>query len=179
MRSTHGKRHFRTVRRFADHASRNVSWRSGPRCRSTKPSNGGGSSSPARPRRRMISRATSSEISLAHRSAVLKGDDADWVVILAGHQLGNDGFQISPIFADLAICPAEPTGVVQHEIDGLIDTVRHDRWGPSPTIRSSSNATPSEVKHESRRRFCPKSGPGQCIHDCGMGADAMQVLSGY
>jgi hypothetical protein len=51
----------------------------------------------------MISRAISSEASSAQRSAVLKCDDADRVIELPGHQIGNHAFQIGPLGSGLGV----------------------------------------------------------------------------
>ena len=42
-------------------------------------------------------------------------------------------FQIGPIFAGLAIGPAQRTEIVEHDIGGLIVAVWHNRRGPVPT----------------------------------------------
>src|SRR2546430_14916636 len=63
----------------------------------------------------------------------VEGYDANRIIILAGHQIGNYAFQIGPPVDGLTIGPAQTAEVIEQEIDGLIGTVRHNRGGPAPT----------------------------------------------
>ena len=44
----------------------------------------------------------------------VEGYDANRVIVLAGDQIGDRVFQIGPIFAGLAIGPAQLTEIVEH-----------------------------------------------------------------
>src|SRR5437764_8774018 len=63
----------------------------------------------------------------------VEGHYANRIVILAGHQIGNYAFQIGPPLDGLTIGAPQTAEVIEHEIDGLIATVRHNRGGPAST----------------------------------------------
>ena len=50
-------------------------------------------------------------------------NDANWVAVLPGHQIGNDAFQIGPLGISLTVGAAQPSEVIKNEIDGLIVAV--------------------------------------------------------
>ena len=72
----------------------------------------------------------------------VEADHPHRVFILSTKQIGNDGFQTSPLDIGLAIGAAQVAEIIQHEIHRLIIvTVRHNRRGPSRP-RHQSNSTP-------------------------------------
>jgi len=70
----------------------------------------------------------------------VKRDDANRVVVLAGHQVGDGGFEIG--FADVGFreCRAKFPVIVNDDIKSLVGAVRHNRRGPVPTHRQYSPA---------------------------------------
>ena len=92
----------------------------------------------------------------------VEGDDADRVVILAGNQIGDRGFHIGPIFAGLAIGPAQLTEIIEHEIDGLIAAVwRNQREAPG--ICKLPTRPTGEIKHEKGKHSCQKVEPSTLV----------------
>src|ERR1700716_3719137 len=83
----------------------------------------------------------------------VKCDDADRVAVLAGHQVGDDGFEVGLADVGFRECSARLPVIVDDEIKSLIVTVRHNRRGPAPTHRQySTNAIPGNLSTKSRRR---------------------------
>ena len=54
-------------------------------------------------------------------------DDSDRVAVLAGHQIADGGFEIGLLYICLAIGAAQPSEIIEHEMDGLIITARYYR----------------------------------------------------
>jgi len=62
----------------------------------------------------------------------IEGDNADRVVELSRHQIGDDGFEVGPLNFGLAVNGAQPAAkAVDDEVDGLIRAVGHERRGPA------------------------------------------------
>ena len=62
-------------------------------------------------------------------------DDANRVAVLAGHQVGDGGFEVG--FADVGFreCRAKRPVIVDDEVKSLVVAVRHNRRRPIPTHR--------------------------------------------
>jgi len=83
-----------------------VSWRSGPTYCSTKASSDGGHLITGKIKAAHDFAGDVSRCILDPTLRDIEGDDANRVVILAGHQVGNDRFEIGPLCVGLAIDPA-------------------------------------------------------------------------
>jgi hypothetical protein len=59
----------------------------------------------------------------------VQSDDADRVVELPRHQVGDDSFEICPLDFGFAVDAAEPAKTVHDKVDGLIRAIGHDRRG--------------------------------------------------
>ena len=85
-------------------------------------------------------------------SPVLGGverDDADRVVVLAGHQIADDGFEVGLIGIGFRKCGAQVSKIVDDEIKRLIVTARHNRRNKAPVHKNSKcNGYREKVKHE-------------------------------
>src|ERR1700730_3757776 len=80
----------------------------------------------------------------------VESDDADWVAVLAGHQVANDSFEIG--FADISFreCGTRLPVIVDDAIKSLIVTLRHSPRVPAGPAhqRNSQQHDTGEVKHE-------------------------------
>src|SRR5450631_3902587 len=101
-------------------ASRSESCRSCPIWRSIKALIDDGISRRARSKRRMISRAISSEASSAQCSAVLNATTRSGSLYWAGHQVGDDGFEVSLLDIGLRECGTRFPVIVDDEIKSLV-----------------------------------------------------------
>jgi hypothetical protein len=67
--------------------------------------------------------------------------DADRVVELARHQIGDNSFEVCPLDLGFAVNGAQSAKVVDYKINGLISAVGHDPWRPTgagwPTCSTS------------------------------------------
>jgi hypothetical protein len=81
-------------------------------------------------------------MSMVHISAPafsgIEGDDADWIVELALHQITDQRQAISGVFVSLAPRSSEPTKVIQHEVKCLAQA-RGARWMARYGITNTSN----------------------------------------
>ena len=68
----------------------------------------------------------------------VEGDDAHRSVVLPRHQIGDRGFQIGALFAGLGIGAAIAAEIIEHEIDGWLLAVRHNRgYDATPATRAT------------------------------------------
>ena len=49
----------------------------------------------------------------------IEGDDANRVIELPRHQIGDDRFEVCPLYVGFAVCGAKPAKAVDDEIDRL------------------------------------------------------------
>ena len=98
----------------------------------------------------MSSRAISSDGVFGPLLGDVEGDDTDRGVVMAGHQIGNHGFQIGPFGIGLRICTTQGTEVVEHEINIQTVAGRHNRRGPASTHTQLA----ATFNHRSRKRSC-------------------------
>src|SRR6202022_1798583 len=61
----------------------------------------------------------------------IEGYNADRVIELPRHEIGDDGFEVCPLNFGFAVNSAQSTEAVDHEVDGLISAVGHDPWRPT------------------------------------------------
>jgi hypothetical protein len=107
----------------------------------------------------MISRATSSETCCDHPSAVLKATTRNRVVVLSGKEIGDRGFQIGPLRVGLEVGLTQRSEIIaEHDIDGLVCAVRHNRGGQAPTHMQLHATNTGKSKHKIAGRFHPESG---------------------
>jgi hypothetical protein len=70
----------------------------------------------------------------------IEGDDPDRVFVLAFEQVEDDSFQIGGFNVCLPVDPALLTEIINHELDGLIVALRHNRRRPiGPTSNTQQN----------------------------------------
>src|SRR5229473_2874751 len=86
----------------------------------------------------------------------VEGDNADRVIELPGHEIGDDGFEVCPLDFGFAVNSAHSAEAVYYEVDGLIRAVGHDPWRPAgaPHTRLLRN-TPT-FKHETGNCSCSR-----------------------
>src|ERR1700693_5524427 len=60
----------------------------------------------------------------------IEGDNAERVVELSRHQIGNDSFEVCPLDFGLAVDGTQSTEAVDHEVNGLVRAVGYDPWIP-------------------------------------------------
>src|SRR5450631_4696005 len=78
-----------------------------------------------------------------HRSSSSSGS------MLAGHQVGDGGFEIGLIDVGFRKCGPQVSEIVDDEIKGLIVTARHNRrYKARPLKNSKCNGYREKVKHE-------------------------------
>src|SRR6267154_5996242 len=80
----------------------------------------------------------------------VEGDDADRVIELPGHEIGDDSFEVASLGFGFAASAPQFIKTIDDEIDGLIRPIRHLRRRPvrsihNPTPRAT-NRTASELK---------------------------------
>jgi hypothetical protein len=56
----------------------------------------------------------------------IEADDLRRAVILAGEQIGDDGFEVGRLVVGILPDPAEPTQIVHHEVDIMVINPRND-----------------------------------------------------
>jgi hypothetical protein len=70
----------------------------------------------------------------------IEGDNAGRIVELAGHQVGDNGFEVGPLDLGLAVNGAQAAKAVDDEIDGLIRAE-----GPAATSKALPSLSTSEI----------------------------------
>src|ERR1019366_3639071 len=80
----------------------------------------------------------------------VEGNNADRVIKLSRHEIGDDGFEVGPLDFGFAVNATEPTEAVDYQVDGLIRAVGHDRWRPT---RPTHNETPAQQNRE-LNKYC-------------------------
>ena len=60
----------------------------------------------------------------------VEGYNADRVIELPRHEIGDDGFEVCPLDLGFAVHGAQPAEAVYYEVDGLIRAVWRDPWRP-------------------------------------------------
>jgi hypothetical protein len=88
----------------------------------------------------------------------IEGYNADRVIELPRHQIGDDRFEVGPLDFGLAVNAAQLAKAVDYEVDGLICAVPHERQGRACFWHTRQLPTQSvrEFKHETGNRSCPK-----------------------
>src|ERR1700726_610525 len=61
----------------------------------------------------------------------IEGDNADRVVELPGHEIGDDSFEVCPLDLGFAVDGTQSAKAVDYKVDGLISAVGHDPWRPT------------------------------------------------
>src|ERR1700720_4735495 len=61
----------------------------------------------------------------------IESDDADRVVELPRHEIGEDGFEVCALDLGFSVNTARRTEAVHHEVDGLIRAEGHDPRPPA------------------------------------------------
>src|SRR5450631_567594 len=80
-------------------------------------------------------------------------DDANRVVVLAGHQVANDSFEIGFADIDLGKCGARFPVIVDDKIKCLIVAARHNRRDKAPAYKNSKrNGYRENLNTKPRRR---------------------------
>lgn len=95
----------------------------------------------------------------------VESDDADRVVELPRHQIGYDSLKVCPFDVGFAIGSAKGAKTVDHEVDGLIRAIGHNRRGPvcSSHTQNSTNANPTPGNLSTNRKmFRPRNCPVLC-----------------
>src|SRR5258708_11196610 len=91
----------------------------------------------------------------------VEGDDPNRIVELAGHQIGDDCFQVGPLDIGLAKREAQPSKIIKDDIEGLTGAVRHYRRGQTPThTQTPATRTLGKFNHKNGRRSAKKQVPG-------------------
>src|SRR5258708_39902884 len=88
----------------------------------------------------------------------IEGDNADRVVELPGHEIGNDAFEIG--FGDIGLgeCEAKVCPVIADDnIKILIGTVLHDRWSAAAAHRQLPTTRHREISARNGGSFLEKS----------------------
>jgi hypothetical protein len=70
------------------------------------------------------------ETSRDQPSAVLKGKDADRVLVLALEQVGDHRLEIGRLIIRFAPDPAKPAQIVHQQVDIVVVSAADDRRGP-------------------------------------------------
>jgi hypothetical protein len=63
----------------------------------------------------------------------VESDNPNGIAVLAGHQIGDGGFEVAFFDGRFAIGAAQWAKIIDHDIDGLIVAARHNRWRPRLT----------------------------------------------
>src|SRR5690348_10147595 len=84
----------------------------------------------------------------------VKGNDPNWIVVLAFEQVGDHRFHLGVLDVGLPPGLTAMSKVVEHQVDGLVLSTRDDRRGP---FRLTHDATPlSKIKANATLPFRPE-----------------------
>jgi hypothetical protein len=72
----------------------------------------------------------------------IEGDDADWVFVLTGKEIGDHGFPIGSPVVSLAPDPAKPIQIVHYQVDVLVIPAADDRRGPVGSTQTNLQQEP-------------------------------------
>src|ERR1700730_11524354 len=89
----------------------------------------------------------------------IESNNTDRVVELPGHEIGDDGFEISPLGLGFAVNGAQSAEAVDHEVDGLIRAIGHDPRRPAGARHTHLLRNTPTFKHETGNCSCSKERP--------------------
>src|ERR1700730_16952347 len=89
----------------------------------------------------------------------VEGNNADRVVELPRHEIGDDGFEVRPLDLGFAVNGAESAEAVDYEVDGLIRAIGHDPWRPAGARHTHLLRYTPTFKHETGNCSCSKERP--------------------
>ena len=109
----------------------------------------------------------------------VEGDNADRVVELARHEIGNYGFEISPLGFGFALNAAQPAKAVNYEVDSLIRAVGHVPWRPACSRHPQLHQTRLPVNLSTKAGNVPvqKQGPRMDARSCACAGSSGWMLT--